>query len=231
MCGPLVQRLGMDEIFADVTGLMNTTTTTSSTTDITGHLYAPGSGGTLLEAQTGLEISLNVDGRAAGAHGMEGSAPVPGSPALSGTAEQLTAQSGGHGTSQESAEESEGGGRVRDGPVAATASGSGSSGIGQEAFFSGPDNGGRRRSGEGVGVLGGSEAGSGVAGGGAGGCRCGCWERLAATSAFAERVRTGLLEVVSGELFWFGVCVSTDKAHRLVQHVASSVARVAQLVR
>ncbi|CAN0456794.1 unnamed protein product, partial [Ectocarpus fasciculatus] len=27
---------------------------------ITGHLYSPGSGGTLLEAQTGLEISLNV---------------------------------------------------------------------------------------------------------------------------------------------------------------------------
>lgn len=77
VCGDLVQRLGMDEIFADVTSLIrhgggfsgSSTSSTSSSGGgtaaphgITGHVYSPGSGGTLLEAQTGLEISLNVDG-------------------------------------------------------------------------------------------------------------------------------------------------------------------------
>lgn len=203
----------MDEVFADVTELINTTTSSSSNSSgITGHLYAPGSGGSLVEAQTGLEISLNVDGGAAGVHRREDSASAPGSPAPSGATEQLAARSGGHGASQESAEGSEEGWRaVRDSPIAATiggGGGSGSNGTGQEAY-SGVDNGDRRRREEYGGVRGGLGARSGAASGAGGGCRCGCRERLAATSAFAERVRTGLLEVVSGEPFGFCFCEST----------------------
>lgn len=95
-CGPLVQQLGMDEIFADITTLIEakgttadsaenvdisttarTTPAADETTKIsaqstqaraqrspgksfTGHLYSPGTGGHLLEAQTGLEISLGT---------------------------------------------------------------------------------------------------------------------------------------------------------------------------
>eukprot|EP00903_Cladosiphon_okamuranus_P018116 g16671.t1 len=180
VCGPLVQRLGMDEIFADVTALIKTTATTNSSgsgaaaDNITGHLYAPGSGGTLLEAQTGLEISLNVDGTAR-AHRREGS--VLGSPELE-SVEHLTVQAGGHGTSQESAEGSEGG---------TNATSDGSIGIERESAGRGS---GDPPSGGGGGVR------RGLGAVGVGGCRCGCRERLAATSAFAERVRTGLLEVV-----------------------------------
>lgn len=85
-CGPLVQRLGMDEIFADVTELIGSQLATEAANGnnpdvaplravreesgeaaartreprpaFTGHLYAPGTGGRLLEAQTGTEISL-----------------------------------------------------------------------------------------------------------------------------------------------------------------------------
>lgn len=85
-CGPLVQRLGMDEIFADVTELIGSQLATEAANGynsdgvpsraareesgegaarpreprpaFTGHLYAPGTGGRLLEAQTGIEISL-----------------------------------------------------------------------------------------------------------------------------------------------------------------------------
>lgn len=65
----------MDEIFADVTEIIKRTATTdeNNTHDgdggasarIAGNLYAPGTGGHLLEAQTGLEISLDDAGGAA----------------------------------------------------------------------------------------------------------------------------------------------------------------------
>lgn len=194
VCGPLVQRLGMDEIFVDVTALISSDSSDSSRSsgsggaDITGHLYAPGSGGTLLEAQTGLEISLNVDSDA-GAHRCEGS--IPGSPELSSVA-QLTAQGGGHDISQESAEGSEGGTAMRDSPIATN--GTSGSNVGIRQACTGRGN-GDPPNGEGGGVRRGLGARSGAVG--VGDCRCGCRERLAATSAFADRVRKGLLEVVS----------------------------------
>lgn len=112
VCGPLVQRLGMDEIFADVTdiirdlgdtatsasqgGTANAPNPTASQRDppevdgddfssnprhstppgFNGHLYAPGSGGTLLEAQTGLEISLHSEGTIEGGNGVCGGGGV-----------------------------------------------------------------------------------------------------------------------------------------------------------
>lgn len=188
----------MDEIFADITELIRTRRTTGSTMGhnavsaaslsdftpdderraipegraenpaaFTGHVYAPGSGGTLLEAQTGLEISLHGggdDGRdivnATPHNGKEQSGATPAGSPLS----------------------EEGLGNVK---IA-----------GCDKTVDGDDNvafAGRGR------VLSRSPL-AGVGNQRIGECRCGCVERLAVASAFAERVRNGLRDGVTNQV-------------------------------
>lgn len=191
VCGPMVQRLGMDEIFADITELIRGRCTPGATAraapsdgdqreavasggltprdcpNFTGHLYSPGCGGTLLEAQTGLEISLYDDGVGSGGadSNLVATASTGGSPsrlARQGQTIQAPAIGG-------------------DGLASKGQSGRGGE---HEGVFTPLD----------------SQALAEVKGGHRqrlGGCRCGCVERLATASAFAQRVRQGLLEEAS----------------------------------
>lgn len=191
VCGPMVQRLGMDEIFADITELIRGRCTPGATArappsggdqceavasggltprdcpSFTGHLYSPGCGGTLLEAQTGLEISLHNDG--VGSGGVDSNLVAAAS--TGGSPSRLVRQ-----------------GQTTEAPA-----------IGGDGRAS---KGKRGRGDENVGVCTplDSQALAEVRGGGRqrlGGCRCGCVERLATASAFAQRVRQGLLEEAS----------------------------------
>ncbi|CAB1104012.1 unnamed protein product [Ectocarpus sp. CCAP 1310/34] len=239
MCGDLVQRLGMDEIFADVTALIlhgdgfGGSITSSSTSSggvgtaaphgITGHVYSPGSGGTLLEAQTGLEISLNVDGSTtsgsgvsgvgSGEQGMNNHDHITANP-RGGTPSASARQRAGRSTPPKVTEPSQ---LARAGRLVPTgenqgtsqgSTGSGESGMGLRNAPVSSDivsgsvgdskhalSGPEGRDSRGGGGSG-SGATAGVVQGTGGGCRCGCHERLSAASAFAERVRKGLFEAV-----------------------------------
>lgn len=192
VCGPKVQRLGMDEIFVDVTDLVQRDLRSSSGGGggcangdgdrITGHLYSPGSGGRLLEAQTGLEISLDDDGGGGG--GRRGTADrgeaggdtyVDENNACTPPMMRAISSVGDDSWRDASQPESETDAAVS---VAAAAT---------AATCPGPE--GRLAPGGGLDTSGGSP--------GRQRCRCGCYERLAATSAFAARVRSDLLKVVS----------------------------------
>ncbi|CAM9548892.1 unnamed protein product [Ectocarpus sp. 13 AM-2016] len=184
------------------------------------------SGGTLLEAQTGLEISLNVDGNTTSGSGISGV----------GTGEQGT-DSNGNMTNRNHITASPSGGTpsaqhpgrstpprvtessqlARAGRLVPTGENQGTS---QDSTGSGESGRGLRNAPApadiGSGSVGGSKQalsgpedrdsrdgrGSGSGGtagvvqGRGGGCRCGCHERLSAASAFAERVRKGLFEAV-----------------------------------
>lgn len=151
VCGPAVQRLGMDEIFADVTehihgrcggtgGGINENAS-PTTKAVTGHLYSPGSGGKLLEAQTGVEISLEADSSNGDGHGGDSTGIVDIADAGRGDDEGRAVREDG---AMRNVSEAHGPGSV----------------------------------------------------GGVCTCRCGCFQRLAAASAFAEEVRRGMLEKV-----------------------------------
>lgn len=222
-CGPLVQRLGMDEIFADVTEIIDNGLEKSSmeadmtakaeaapsrelgsveevesmggqqeplqanshwwTIGFTGHLYAPGCGGTLLEAQTGLEIALQMGigddgGSCTGKRELSKGANEAFSVRVHErekkrddsltdqivSNEHVSYRSTGDTAERKQAEKNDSCARVAlEGVSSWTgAKGKYSRSLGEDAA-----------------------------------CRCGCLERLAATSAFAECVRKGLLETVS----------------------------------
>lgn len=222
-CGPMVQRLGIDEIFADVTEIIDNALERPSTEaavtteaeaaplrepgsveeiesvggqqeplqvnshwrtiDFTGHLYAPGCGGTLLEAQTGLEIALQIgigdDGGSC--TGKRELSKIP-YEAFSvcvrereekchdsltdqiNSNEDVRYRSPGNMAERKQVEENGSCARVALEGVSAWigAKEKRSRGLGADAA-----------------------------------CQCGCLERLAATSAFAECVRKGLLETAS----------------------------------
>ena len=209
-CGPMVQRLGMDEIFADVTEIIDNALEKPSTeaamtaraeaapsrepgsveevesvggqvnshwgtVDFTGHLYAPGCGGTLLEAQTGLEIALQMgigddDGSCTGKRELPKEAfsvrvrerEEKRDDSL--TDHVVSNRSTGDAAERKQVEENDSCARVALEGVSAWTGAKGKypRGLGADA-----------------------------------GCQCGCLERLAATSAFAECIRKGLLETVS----------------------------------
>ncbi|CAM9856738.1 unnamed protein product, partial [Scytosiphon promiscuus] len=201
VCGSMVQRLGMDEIFADVTDLvrrdLRISSSSSSSSGITGHLYSPGSGGKLLEAQTGLEISLDdagSGGGGAGGHcylrGTRGSGGGGGDVggAASGGGDDGEGTGGGNdgiennrnkdqafrwGSPSLACDDSQDASQPESQRIAAVASWSSSEGGSVRGKH-----------------LGTSQASQGLR------CRCGCYERLSAASAFAARVRKGLFEVV-----------------------------------
>lgn len=222
----MVQRLGMDEIFTDVTQLVRSGHLGSGSTSsgggssneddaggITGHLFSPGGGGTLLEAQTGLEISLDVGGGGGSGGSKRFDADFRDTNGASfsnarqdpRTKSPLTYAADTFGRNQEGrytqsedlassqgiAEGVEGGMTDRDSPVKTTSGGTRCS----ESICVGEALGGEGKGDSGGGGFQGSTV-EGRRRAGEGSCRCGCFERLSATSAFAERVRKGLLEVV-----------------------------------
>lgn len=181
----------MDEIFADITEyirgggtaethdesgdmaneasqLVGPWTGDGSAIGFTGHVYTPGGGGHLLEAQTGLEISLasttsddndkdmvEVAGKLSRDHAasIRGDSSTQSSHASEDSTtviSTITAQSS----------SSQHGENIEEHPAAVTTAG----GCGERV----------------------------------GECRCGCIERLAKASAFAERVRRGLRDEVNG---------------------------------
>ena len=176
--------------------------------EFTGHLYAPGSGGTLLEAQTGLEITLGI-----GSGGSGQSDTVDGEHARneSHTREEKFSNRGKDAflPRREDVEE-----KCVD--------------PSQELAVSCQDiSGGSPVADEESGALmtsGGLAVSSGARGNSTllydrgaveGACRCGCVERLAVASAFAARVRVGLLEAVS-RLLW--CCTALKKAPFDIRH-------------
>lgn len=167
---------------------------------ITGHLYSPGSGGTLLEAQTGLEVSLH-DGSGSGS-GNSGGGNVFG---VDGSAERSQAGSSSGTATLNTPSSTERGDRNADSPFdalsekdrpdwedpevtpgASQRQGKGATGSQSNSLGSGANTSAGARYEE--------DARSSSA---RGECRCGCFDRLSIASAFAERVRRGLLKVVS----------------------------------
>ncbi|CAN0054730.1 unnamed protein product, partial [Ectocarpus sp. 8 AP-2014] len=180
------------------------------------------SGGTLLEAQTGLEISLNIDGNTtsgSGGSGVGNGEQGTDSNGNMGNHNHITANARGGtpsaqypgrstpprvsessqlvptGEYQGTRQDSAGSvesGRGLRNAPVSSDVGSGSVG-GSKHALSGPEDGDSRGGGGGGSGSGGT---AGVVQGAGGGCRCGCHERLSAASAFAERVRKGLFEAV-----------------------------------
>lgn len=216
----MVQRLGMDEIFADVTQLIRCGPLGSGRSSgggdnesdaggITGHLFSPGTGGTLLEAQTGLQISLDVGGGSGGERfeaedrdtggmllGNDGQDPHKKLPAKTAADTFGLYQEGRFSRSNDllASQGRAGGMAKRDSPMTTTVGGSnGGSGSWSRSsgeVVGGTENGDSRGGGlQGPVVVGRRRDGERI-------CQCGCFERLSATSAFAEHVRKGLLEVV-----------------------------------
>lgn len=231
-CGPMVQRLGMDEIFADVTEIIDEALERSSTEvavtakaeaaplrapesvedsarrevdsvggqqeplpasshwrtiDFTGHLYAPGCGGTLLEAQTGLEIALQM-----------GTGDDDGS-----WTRKRELSKGAHETFSVCVREREEkhGDSFRDQVVSNEDVSYRSTGDAAERKRAEENNSGARVALEGVSAWTGAKRKYSKSRGADASCRCGCLERLSATSAFAECVRKGLLETVSRSIW------------------------------
>lgn len=189
-CGPLVQRLGMDEIFADITEQIRGRGTAETLDDcgdmandapqllgqwnadrsamgFTGHVYAPGGGGLLLEAQTGLEISLaSTTNDGDSEHVCE-------------VAENL---SRGHATSMK-------GESPTPYPYAPEESATVTSAV--------PTQSSLPQQGENIAAQPNPISIARRCGKRVGECWCGCIERLAKASAFAERVRQGLRDEVN----------------------------------
>lgn len=201
VCGPLVQRLGMDEIFADVTDYIRGQESAAeilSDNDMTeiapqppgeengdahnmftGHVYTPGSGGHLLEAQTGLEISL-------------GSSAGKGSVRSRRESEKYENESRG-------ALNRDCAGSVSWDPASFSPCTPEDSGPEEPSMAAKSSLSQQGRS-NGLSAAAAATSGGGSGGDCVGKCRCGCIERLARASAFAERVRRGLRNEVNGIL-------------------------------
>lgn len=187
-------------------------TTPAMRPTITGHLYKPGSGGKLLEAQTGVEISLRDVGETS-SHDVGGSGDMDGLGEEDGTVDGDRQKKNGGVAETRQAVHSRATTAAfpRGGPGVDDREQGDDSGKIQELFM-----GGRGREREGGRESGtwekpvaiGKQAQSGAGTRGWGGCmppgaqgsrrcRCGCFERLAAASAFAERLRRGIFETVN----------------------------------